>query len=120
MGLRELIWVASSRRDVRAMPSSIRRVFGVALFMAQNGVTPPIAKPMKGFGGGGVLELIEADRSGTYRAVYTIRFATAMYVLHVFQKKSKRGIATPRQDIAMVKNRLRAAAEIHAAMKGKE
>ena len=80
----------------------------------QTGETPPIAKPLRGFGGAGVLELIEDDAVGTYRAVYTVRFATAIYVLHVFQKKSKRGRETPRQEIDMIKQRLAPAAELHA------
>lgn len=93
-----------------------RRAFAGAsarLFAAQLGVAPPIAKVLKGFGGAGVLELIEDDRSGTYRAVYTVRFATAVYVLHVFQKKSKQGIATPHQDIELVRSRLKVAEELH-------
>src|SRR5215467_2557756 len=116
---RALIWVASSRRDMRAMPKAVRRSFGVALFAVQRGETPPLAKPLKGFGGAGVLELIEDDAGGTYRAVYTVRYATAVYVLHVFQKKSKRGRETPRRDIDLVKERLGRAAELHA-MKVKE
>ena len=91
--------MASSRRDMKDMPKTVQRTFGVALFAVQCGATPPDAKPLKGFGGSGVLELIEDDRNRTYRAVYTVRFAGAVYVLHVFQKKSKRGIATPLQDI---------------------
>ncbi len=79
------------------------------------GETPPGAKPLKGFGGAGVLELSEDDRSGTYRAVYTVRFATVVYVLHVFHKKSKRGIATPPYEMKLVRERLRHAAELHAA-----
>lgn len=109
-----LVWVASSRRDMRAMPKDVRRTFGVALFAVQGGEMPPIAKPLKGFGGAGVLELIEDDAGGTYRAVYTVRYATAVYVLHVFQKKSKRGRETSRQDIDLVKRRLNRAAELHA------
>lgn len=109
-----LVWVASSRRDMRAMPKDVRRTFGVALFAVQGGEMPPIAKPLKGFGGAGVLELIEDDAGGTYRAVYTVRYATAVYVLHVFQKKSKRGRETSRQDIDLVKRRLNGAAELHA------
>jgi phage-related protein len=110
---KELIWIASSRRDMQALPKSVRRAFGLALFAAQIGETPPIAKPLKGFGGAGVLELIEDDAGGTYRAAYTVRYATAIYVLHVFQKKSKRGKATPPQDIDLVKMRLKRAAELH-------
>ena len=78
------------------------------------GETPPIAKPLKGFGGAGVLELIEDDRTGTYRAIYTVKFGEAIYVLHVFQKKSKRGIGAPKHDIDLVKERLKRAEEIHA------
>jgi phage-related protein len=112
---KSLIWIASSRRDMRAMPKEVRRSFGVALYAVQTGLTPPIAKVLKGFGGAGVLELIEDDLAGTFRAVYTVRFATAVYVLHVFQKKSRRGIATPQRDIELIEERLKRAAEIHAA-----
>jgi phage-related protein len=91
----------------------------VALYAVQTGQTPPIAKVLKGFGGAGVLELIEDDAGGTYRAVYTVRYATAVYVLHVFQKKSKRGKATPQRDIDLVEERLKRAREIHEA-KAKE
>jgi phage-related protein len=114
-----LVWVGSSRRDLRAMPKEIRRGVGVALYAVQTGETPPIAKVLKGFGGAGVLELIEDDAGGTYRAVYTVRHATAIYVLHVFQKKSKRGKETPQRDINLIKERLKRAGELHA-MKVKE
>jgi len=114
-----LVWVGSSRRDMRAMPKEIRRSFGVVLYAVQTGETPPIAKVLKGFGGAGVLELIEDDAGGTYRAVYTVRYATAIYVLHVFQKKSKRGRETPQRDMNLVKERLKRAGELHA-MKMKE
>ena len=103
---------------MRALPRDVQRTFGVALWAAQIGETPPIAKVLKGFGGAGVLELIEDDAGGTYRAVYTVRYASAIYVLHVFQKKSKRGAATPQQDLNLVETRLKRAAELHAlAMK---
>jgi phage-related protein len=114
-----LVWVVSSRRDMRDMPKEVRRSFGVALYAVQTGETPPIAKVLKGFGGAGVLELIEDDAGGTYRAVYTVRYATAIYVLHVFQKKSKRGRETPQRDIDLIKERLKRAGELHA-MKLKE
>ena len=97
---------------MRGMPRQVRRTFGVALFAAQIGETPPSAKPLRGFGGAGVLELIENDAGGTYRAVYTVRYATAVYVLHVFQKKSKRGRETPQADIELVKERLRRAEQL--------
>ncbi len=111
---KSLVWIASSRRDMRALPKEVRRTFGVALFAVQTGETPPIAKPLRGFGGAGVLELIEDDAGGTYRAVYTVRYITAIYVLHVFQKKSKRGRETPRQEIDLIRQRLPRAAELHA------
>jgi phage-related protein len=89
------------------------------LYAVQTGETPPSAKALKGFGGAGVLELIEDDEGGTYRAVYTLRYATAVYVLHVFQKKSTRGKATLQRDIDLIEERLKRAREIHA-MKVKE
>jgi phage-related protein len=116
---KSLVWIASSRRDMRGTPKEVRRSFGLALYAVQTGLTPPIAKVLKGFGGAGVLELIEDDMGGTFRAAYTVRYATAVYVLHVFQKKSRRGIATPLRDIELIEERLKRAAEIHA-MKTKE
>ncbi len=112
--MKEVVWIASSRRDMRALPRAVQRTFGVALWAVQAGETPPIAKPLRGFGGAGVLELIEDDLGGTYRAVYTVRYATAIYVLHVFQKKSRRGAATPQQDMNLVGTRLKRVAELHA------
>lgn len=111
---KRLTWIASSRRDMRALPKEVRRSFGVALYAVQIGETPPIAKPLRGFGGAGVLELIEDYAGGTYRAVYTVGYATAIYVLHVFQKKSKRGRETPQRDIDLIKERLKRAGELHA------
>lgn len=111
---KQLVWIASSRRDMSELPKPVRRGFGVALFAVQTGATPPSAKPLKGFGGAGVMELIEDDRAGTYRAIYTVRFAEAIYVLHVFQKKSKRGIATPAHEIAQIEERLKRAQALHA------
>ena len=89
------------------------------MYAVQTGEMPPIANSLKGFGGTGVLELIENDIGGTYRAVYTVRYATVIYVLHVFQKKSKRGRETPQRDIDLIKERLKRAGDIHAA-KAKE
>ena len=110
---RLVIWIGSSRRDMQAMPREVRRSFGVALYAVQIGLTPPIAKVLKGFGGAGVLEMIEEDAGGTYRAVYTVSYASAVYVLHVFQKKSKRGKQTPQRDIDLIRERLKGAGEIH-------
>ena len=109
-----LLWAGSSRKDMRGLPPAVRRNFGLWLFAVQCGEMPPAAKPLKGFGGPGVIELIEDDRGGTYRAVYTVRFRGAVYVLHVFQKKSKRGIATPAHDIAVIGQRLKWAQKDHA------
>jgi phage-related protein len=103
--VRPVIWIGSSRRDLRAMPEQVRRDIGQALYTAQQGETDPAAKPLKGFGGTRVMEIVERDRSGTFRAVYTAQFADAVYVLHAFQKKSKKGIATPKQDIDLIRRR---------------
>ncbi len=84
---------------MKAMPEDVQDTFGFALYLAQLGEKHPDAKPMKGFTGAGVLEIVEDYSSDTYRAVYTVRFADAVYVLHVFQKKSKHGIATPTEEI---------------------
>jgi phage-related protein len=110
---KELVWIGSSRKDLRGFPQAVRRVFGVALFAVQLGEMPPEAKPLKGFGGAGVLELIEDHDRGSYRAVYTVRFASKVYVLHAFQKKSKRGIATPKHEIELIRERLKTAERLH-------
>ena len=104
--IRPVIWIGSSLRDLRGLPQEVRRDIGHALYTAQQGATDPAAKPLKGFGGARVMEIVERDRSGSYRAVYTAQFADAIYVLHVFQKKSKRGIVTPKQDIDLIRRRL--------------
>lgn len=112
--VKELEWIASSRKDMQALPRSVQRTFGYALYAAQLGEKPPEAKPLKGFGGAGVLELIEDYRSDTYRAVYTVRFPTKVYVLHVFQKKAKDGIATPKQELDLIRDRLKRAENLYA------
>lgn len=111
-------WIGSSLKDIRAMPEDVRCVFGKALLMAQLGKKHPDAKPLKGFAGAGVLEVVEDFSSDTYRAVYTVRFSEAVYVLHVFQKKSKRGIATPHEEIEKIKTRLKMAEELHRIKRG--
>ncbi len=98
-------FVGSSLKDLRALPEPVRGSFGRLLLDVQYGDTPYGAKPLRGFGGASVLELIEDHDAGTYRAVFTVRFAPAVYVLHVFQKKSRKGIATTRHDIALVRRR---------------
>lgn len=114
---KNVVWVGSSLKDLKALPVAVRRSFGVALFAAQLGEWPPDAKPLKGFGGTGVLELIEDHKGDTFRAVYTVRFATSLYVLHVFQKKSKRGIATPQRDLDLIKERLKQAEQHYKEQK---
>ena len=110
--VRPVVWIGSSRRDLRAMPQQVRRDIGQALYTAQQGMTDPAAKPLKGFGGARVMEIVERYRTDAYRAVYTAHFEDAVYVLHVFQKKSKSGIATPRHEIELIRTRL-AEAERH-------
>lgn len=104
-----LEWIGSSYKDLMALPDEVRRHFGFALSLAQAGDKHDDAKVLKGFGGAGVLEVVEDDAGGTYRAVYTVKFAEAVFVLHCFQKKSKRGIATPKEDMDIVHARLKIA-----------
>jgi len=106
-------WIGSSRDDVRAFPEPVRLRVGGALWEAQLGRKAGWAKPLKGFGGAGVLEVVDDHDGDTYRAVYTVRFAGVVYALHAFQKKSKRGIATPARDLALIEQRLRRAKEDH-------
>jgi len=110
--VRDLEFVGSSLDDLREFPEDVKHDIGVALMDVQYGATPTNATPMKGFGGASVLEIIERYDGNTYRAVYTVRFETAVYVLHAFQKKSKRGAATPGLDIKRIKERLAWAAEV--------
>jgi len=106
---RPLEWIGSSYKDLMALPADVRRFFGYALSLAQAGDQHDDAKMLTGFGGAGVLEVVEDDRSGTYRAVYTVKFKEAVFVLHCFQKKSKHGIATPKEDLAIIRARLKVA-----------
>ena len=115
--LKPVFWIGSSRRDLRGMPPQVRSNVGQALYTAQQGMTDPAAKPLKGFGGARVMEIVERYRTDAYRAVYTAHFETAIYVLHVFQKKSKTGIATPKQDIDLIKRRF---AEAERDYKGRQ
>jgi phage-related protein len=110
---RPVVWVGASRDDLRGFPQAVRREIGRALYAAQQGETDPAAKPLRGFGGGSVLEIVASHRGGTWRMVYTVRYPEAIYVLHAFQKKSKSGIATPTREIALVQQRLGQAAQLH-------
>jgi phage-related protein len=107
---RPLIWIGSSKKDLMELPIPVRKFFGHALHFAQMGEQHPAAKVLKGFGGAGVWEVVEDDSDGTYRAVYTVRFQEAVFVLHCFQKKSKSGIATPKKEMDAIEARLKVAA----------
>jgi phage-related protein len=104
-----LLWVGSSKKDLLAMPDEVQDTFGYALHLAQMGSKHMQTKPLKGFGSAGVLEVVESVAGSTYRAVYTVKIAGAVYVLHCFQKKSTSGIATPKPDIDLIRERLKAA-----------
>ncbi|SPA00478.1 conserved hypothetical protein [Cupriavidus taiwanensis] len=106
---RPLFWIGSSKKDLTELPLDVRRFFGHALHFAQRGERHDAAKILKGFGSAGVLEILEDDAAGTYRVVYTVKFTEAVFVLHCFQKKSKRGIATPNADIEIIRARLEVA-----------
>lgn len=107
-----LTWLGSTKKDLLALPGQVIDTFGYALHLAQIGKKHPQAKPLQGFGSAGVLEVVEDWKNNTYRAVYTVRFATTVYVLHVFQKKSKSGSATPKLDMDMIRDRLNRATQI--------
>lgn len=110
---RPILWVGSSRRELRAFPREVRRDIGQALYAAQQGETDPAAKPLRGFGGGSVVEIVAEHRGDTWRAVYTVRYSEAIYVLHAFQKKSKKGITTPKKEIDLIRQRLAEAERLH-------
>jgi phage-related protein len=113
-GLKPLYWVGSSKKDLLEMPGEVQDAFGYALYLAQAGGKSEHAKPLRGFGSAGILEVVEDWHGDTYRAVYTVRIAEVVYVLHCFQKKSRKGIATPRPDVEKIRERLKAAVA-HAA-----
>lgn len=110
--LKAVRWVGSTLKDLQCFPTEVRRDIGHALYAAQKGETDPAAKPLKGFGGHSVMEIIAPFDGNTWRAVYTVRFSETVYVLHAFQKKSKSGIATPKAEIELIRQRL-VAAEHH-------
>ncbi|EOC1312819.1 type II toxin-antitoxin system RelE/ParE family toxin [Cronobacter turicensis] len=107
--IKPLFWVGQARKDLQALPEDVQDLFGYALYLAQKGRRHPQAKPLKGFGGAGVLEVVEDYQGNAFRAVYTVRLGDVIYVLHVFQKKSSSGIATPRPEIDKIEQRLKAA-----------
>lgn len=104
-----VIWVGSSRKDLREFPGPVQDRMGYALYVAQRGGKHRETKALTGFGGAGVVEIVTDYRGDTFRAVYTSRYAGVVYVLHAFQKKSKTGRETPRRDMELIKQRLREA-----------
>ncbi|HEV2548636.1 MAG TPA: type II toxin-antitoxin system RelE/ParE family toxin [Stellaceae bacterium] len=111
-------WIGRSLDDLRRFPEDVRRRVGIALWEAQLGSKAAYAKPLKGFAGAGVLEIVDDFDGDTYRAVYTVRFAGIVYVLHAFQKKSKRGIATPKLELELIEQRLKRAREDYEQWSG--
>ena len=110
--LKPVTWVGTSLKDLREFPDAVQDHMGYALYVAQRGAKHQDAKVLTGFGGAGVIEIIRNHRGDTFRAVYTLRYAGGVYVLHAFQKKSKTGRETPRHDIELIKQRLRQAEQI--------
>jgi phage-related protein len=111
--VKTIVWVGSSRTDLKAFPGEVQKSIGYALYQAQKGFKAPTTKPLHGFGSASMLEIIEDYQTNTYRAVYTVKFADFIYVLHTFQKKSKKGGATPKPELDLIKRRLRSAEEHH-------
>jgi phage-related protein len=107
--LKAVEWVGSCLEDLKAFPEDVRQGMGYALYLAQCSEKHPSAKPLKGFKGAGVLEVVDDFDGDTYRAVYTVKFAGVVYVLHAFQKKAKQGIATPKQELELIETRLKRA-----------
>ena len=106
-------FVGTSKKDLRSLPKGARAVFGYALLLAEMGMKHPDAKPLTGFGGAGVLEVVEDLDGDAYRAVYTVKFGSTVYVLHAFKKKSKVGSKTPPRDMEMIVKRFKEAEEHH-------
>jgi phage-related protein len=115
--LKPVIWVGSSRKDLREFPEPVQDHMGYALYVAQRGGKHRDAKALSGFGGTGIVEVVKDYRGDTFRAVYTLRYAGTVYVLHAFQKKSKTGRETPRRDVELIRQRLREAEQISREMK---
>ncbi len=116
--LKPVIWVGSSRKDLKEFPAKVQKEIGDAIQQIQRGVKPFASKPLSGFGGAGVLEIRENYDSDTYRAVYTVRFAERIYVLHTFQKKAHHGIETAKRDLDLIRARLQKAQVLHDELTG--
>ncbi len=113
LNLKEAIWIGDSKTKLKEFPESVQKDIGDALFIAQAGSMSPVAKPFKGVGSG-VFEIRSDYRTDTYRAVYAVKIGERVYILHCFQKKSRRGIKTSKRDVALIKRRLRFAQELEA------
>ncbi len=114
--IKPIIWMGSSKVSLKAFPEEVKEEIGFALFQAQLGKKHEKSKPLRGFGGAGVLEIVENFDGDTYRAVYTVKLAGVLYVLHAFQKKSRKGMSTPKHEIDLIKKRLKHAIELHRTM----
>ena len=113
--IKPVVWISSARADLSTFPEEVKDAIGYALYVAPQGGKHRDAKPLQGFGGAGILEIVEDHDGDTYRAVYTVRLAGRVYALHAFQKKSKRRIKTPKAEIDLIKRRLKRAEEEHTA-----
>jgi phage-related protein len=120
MKLKSLVWVSSSKKDLSKFPEDVEDAIGYARYYAQKGIMHKDAKALKGFGSADVIEIIEMDESGTYRAVYTVQMQGYVFVLHVFQKKSKQGIKTPKPEIDLINNRIKQAKEMYKELLNKK
>ncbi len=109
--LKPLVWIGSSKKDLKSFPDEVQDVMGYALYLAQAGGKHQDAKPLKGFNGAGVLEVVEDYDGDAYRVIYTVKFSDTVFVLHAFQKKSKHGIATPKKEMELIHQRLKVARE---------
>lgn len=109
-------WVGSSKDDLVRFPGPVRRECGFALYLAQLGMKALSAKPLRGFGGASVLEIVAVHHGDAYRAIYTVEFAKAVFVLHAYQKKSKKGITMPRKDVELIRRRLAMAVQIYSEL----
>jgi phage-related protein len=118
--MKRLFWIGSSREDLKQFPDEVQDEMGHGLYLAQMGDRHEHAKTLSGMGNAKVIELRKRDRSGTYRVVYTVQKAEFVFVLHAFQKKSKKGIATPKQEMDLVKHRLKEAEALYKKLKGEE
>lgn len=118
--MRRLIYLGSTEKDAAKLPDEVRELFAHALTIAMAGGQHEDAKPLKGFNGRGVVEVVADERNSTFREIYTIKFEEAVYVLHIFQKKSKKNIETPKQEMELIKQRLKWAEALHKEHYGKK